>query len=502
MTEPMLRAVGMKKQFPGVLALDWDADDEFTVAPGEVVGLVGENGAGKSTFVQIVAGIYERTDGELWLDGMPYAAENAVDARAKGVAIVMQEPALLPTLTVADNIFLGKEKVYRNLLGLLSLRRRNALAREILTEYGIDVSPSAVVRSLDYEQRKLVELAKATFERPKVLIVDETAAALSLRGQETLFDHIRLLKSEGVAIIYITHHLEEVLRVCDRVVVMKDGKLVANLPVESTSVDELSTLMVGRELRAGYFRADDEGTRGERVVLEVEGLSIAGVLEDISFKLHEGEILGIGGLVGAGAQELGAALFGDIRMDGGVVRKDGRTIKTKTPADAVNLGIGYVPKDRDREGLILRESVRRNISLPILGQLVNLVFLRLGEERRIVTKFFERLRIKAPHIATYCVNLSGGNRQKVVLAKWLAADSEVMILNNPTRGVDVGAKAEIYHLMMNLKQQGLAILMISEELPELIGMSDRILIIRKGRISGEFHRSDRPTEEQLIQYMI
>ena len=492
----------MRKEFPGVLALDWDRDEELQMYPGEVVGLIGENGAGKSTLVHIVAGIYTRTAGEIWLDGQPYQAENAVDARAKGVAIVMQEPALLPTLTVADNIFLGQESTYTNKIGLISISKRNALAQAILGRFGLAISANAIVRDLDYEQRKLVELAKATFQPPKVLIIDETAAALSLGGQEILFDNIRTLREQGVTIIYITHHLEEIQQICDRVIVMKDGKLESVLPAASATVDELSTLMVGRELRSGYFRTDTESSIGDKIALSVRGLSIDDKLEDIAFDLHEGEILGIGGLVGGGSQEIGQAIFADISADQGTISKDGEIVKVSNPKDAVRLNIGYVPKDRDGEGLILNFSIRRNISLPIIGKLVTAIFLDLAKESRIAEDFLDHLRIKAPNTATLCRNLSGGNRQKVVLSKWLAADSEVLILNNPTRGVDVGAKAEIYQLMMNLKQQGLAILMISEELPELLGMSDRMLIVRKRRISAEFSRSDHPTEEEVIQHMI
>ncbi len=503
MTEPMLRLIGMRKQFPGVLALDWQPDEQLDLYPGEVVGLVGENGAGKSTLVQIIAGIYKRTSGEIWLDGQQYAAENAVEARREGIAIVMQEPALLPTLTVADNIFLGQESSYTNKFGLMSLSRRNAFAESILRTFGLDIAANTVVQSLDYERRKLVELAKATYQPPKILIIDETAAALSLAGQEILFNNIRRLKERNkVTVIYITHHLEEILRVCDRVVVMKDGKLVATLPVEETSVDELSTLMVGRELRSGYFRTDRESSHGAQVVLSVKNLSVQGKLKDISFDLYEGEILGLGGLVGAGAQEIGQAIFADAKLHGGEVRLNGEAAKISTPEDAVKLRIGYVPKDRDEEGLILTDSIRRNIALPIIRDLAERIFLNLAKEAQVANDFREALRIKAPSTATFCRNLSGGNRQKVVLSKWLAANSKVLILNNPTRGVDVGAKAEIYHLMMSLKQQGLAILMISEELPELLGMSDRIHIIRKGQISATFDRSHQPTEEEVIQYMI
>lgn len=503
MTEaPVLRVTGMRKEFPGVLALDWAPDDEFVLHAGEIVGLVGENGAGKSTLVQIIAGIYQRTAGEIWLDGRSYHAENAVHARAQGVAIVMQEPALLPTLTVSDNIFLGKEAGYRNALGVLALRRRDEMAARVLDEFGLPIEPDAIVSTLDYEHRKLVELVKATFERPEVLIIDETAAALSLDGQRLLFDHLRELKTEGVGTIYITHHLDEVFEVCDRVVVMKDGQLVANLRTESTDEDEVATLMVGRELRTGYYRDDREESRRDRPALRVEDLAVEGVLEGVSFDLYEGEILGIGGLVGAGADTIGRAIFGDIVPTRGVLRRNGDRIDISSPADALHRRVGYVPKDRDREGLILRHSVRHNIAMPILPRLVRWLLVDGAEEQNVTQRYFDRLRIKAPSLDTLCLNLSGGNRQKVVLAKWLAADSDVLILNNPTRGVDVGAKAEIYHLMMELKREGLAILMISEELPELLGMSDRILIVRKGKISGEFHRSANPTEEEIIQYMI
>ncbi len=501
MVQPLLRVVGIRKKFPGVKAVDFDPSDEIAIGAGEVRALVGENGAGKSTLIHVISGIYAKDAGGMWLEGEPYIPTSVVDAQAKGVGIVLQEPALLPTLTIADNILLGQEDSYSR-WGIMSLGARDRMCQEVLNQFGLRyMRPDTVTSLLDFESRRLVELVKAVYRDPSVLIIDEAAAALSVKGIEFLFSIIRQFKKKGAAVIYVTHRLEEVFHLCDTLTVMKDGKLVKTVPVAETDINEVCTLMVGRELSIGYFRQDSEGSMSDDVVLRVENLTARGIFEGVSFEVHKGEILGIGGLVGGGVQELARALFGDFRVHSGTIWYEGELLHP-SPANALRHGISYIPKERDKEGLILCASIRHNISLPILNRLVKRGFLNIREEKVIASRYMEELNIVAPSPESFCINLSGGNRQKVVLAKWLGTHARVFIMNNPTRGVDVATKADIHRLMMGLKEEGVAVILFSEELPELIGMSDRILVMREAMIHKEFHRADHPTEEQLIQHMV
>lgn len=348
----------------------------------------------------------------------------------------------------------------------------------------------------------MVELVKAMCRDPRVLIIDEAEAALSMQGIQLLFSMIREAKEQGAAVLYITHRLEDIFDLCDSVTVMKDGKQVTTMPIADTNVDEVASLMVGRELESDYFRGATESSVTDEVALCVENLTAQGTFHDLSFEVCKGEILGVASLVGAGAEQLSRTLFGDHHIDHGTIWCNGEKLVKLTPAKAMKHSISYVPKERDREGVILRFSVKRNISLPILGRLVRHGFLDLPEEERIERLSIEGLDIKTRSPETYALNLSGGNRQKVVLAKWLRTEPRIFIMSNPTRGVDVATKAEIHHLMERLAAEGVAIILFSEELTELLGMSDRILVMREGSFSHEFLRADNPTEEQLIQYMV
>lgn len=527
MGEPVLRMRGIKKAFPGVRAVDWDPDDELTVAAGEMRALAGENGAGKSTLIQILAGIHSMDAGEIFLDGKPFQPGPHVRTQPGLIGIILQEPGLIPTLTVADNLFIGRENLYRQ-GGILNMRHRDRLARDILAQVELDISPRTVVSSLSLEEQKLVELARALSLNPRVLLVDETSAALSLKAVQHLFALLKKAQGEGKAIVFISHHLEEIFQYCDSVTVLKDGRLVQTLPVGETNPTHLSTLMVGRELLVPVRERDGASGRGEQSpeqaeqpgepsaeppagddndarvpVLSVKDLTVPGVFEDVSFDVYPGEIVGIGGLVGAGGNEIGRALFGDLPITAGRIELDGREVKIRNPQAAVKAGIGYVPKERDREGLILRFNITRNVTLPRLKSfLTPFGFISHRQEQQAAQEQIKDLGIRCRNERDICLHLSGGNRQKVVLSKWLTEPPRLLILCSPTRGVDVGAKGEIYRIIYRIADQGTAILLITDDLPELIGLSDRILIMRRARISAHLHRDDEPTEQRLIQYMV
>jgi ribose transport system ATP-binding protein len=501
---PRLAIAGIRKVFPGVRALDWGPDDRLEIRAGEIHALVGENGAGKSTLIQTVGGIYQPDGGSMRLDGAPYAPTSVDDAWQHGVALVLQEPALIPSLSVGENLYLGQERAFTR-LGLIWPPARDRQASAAMAEIGLDTSPRAIVSDLTYEERKLIEVARAVALRPKVLVIDETSASLSLRGTELLYRQLRRLREAGTAIVYISHYLEEVFALCDRVTVLKDGKLVGTWDTSRSSLEHLSRAMVGRDLDLQGLRGqghDGTAHAAATPALAVSGLAKTGVFSDVSFDVQPGEIVGIGGIVGCGSLEVGRCLFGALPADGGTIAVAGRPAVPRTPRDAVRLGIAYVPKERDEEGLILPFSIRDNVALCVLDQLVRLGLIHPGAEERLVQGAIQRYRVKAEGPGTVCLNLSGGNRQKVVLAKWLASGAQVLILNSPTRGIDIGAKAEVYAMMRELAASGTAILMITDELPELIAMSDRILIMRRGTISGRFDREEHPTEEQLIRYMV
>jgi ABC-type sugar transport system ATPase subunit len=501
---PRLEIKGVRKEFPGVRALNWREDDRLDIRPGEIHALVGENGAGKSTLIQIAGGIYQPNGGALTLDGAPYCPRSVDDAWDHGVALVLQEPALIPSLTVGENVYLGQEQAFTR-LGVLWPPTRDRQARAALEDVGLGTSPRAIVSDLSYEERKLVEVARAVSLHPKVLVIDETTASLSHQGTQLLYRQIRRLRDAGTAIIYISHYLEEVFELCDRVSVLKDGQLVGTWDIGEMSIERLSHAMVGRDLDLHAARSDQRELYSDRAaqpILAVSNLSKEGSFTDITFDVSPGEIVGIGGIVGCGSLEVGRCLFGALTADTGTIAVQNRPVTPRNPRDGVRLGIGYVPKERDEEGLILPFSIRDNVALAVLDQMRRLGLISPATEERLVQGAIRRYRVKAEGTGTVCLNLSGGNRQKVVLAKWLATGAKVLILNSPTRGIDIGAKAEVYAMMRDLAAEGTAILMITDELPELIAMSDRILIMRRGSISGHFHRDQQPTEEQLIQYMV
>ena len=485
---PTLTMRGMRKAFPGVVALD---GVDLDVRHGEVHVLLGENGAGKSTLMKILSGGELRDGGVITIDGIALALATPRAAREAGVAIIHQELALVPQMTVAENIFLGRAP---SRLGFVDRAQMAHAATALLTRIGADVDPQALVGTLSIAQQQLVEIARALSLEARILIMDEPTSALTERETERLFAVIRGLTARGTAVIYISHRLDEIFSIGDRITVLRDGRQVATQVVQAADRRQLVRLMADRdveELTPGHARATGA------VRLQVDGLSRAGALHDVSFRVHAGEIVGFAGLLGAGRTEVARAIFGLDALDGGTIRVDGRVISIATPRQAIEAGIGFVTEDRKREGLVLQRSVRDNIVLPILDLLSRLGVVRHVEEHDTAAEAVRDLRIRTPSVQQLARNLSGGNQQKIVLAKWLATGARILFLDEPTRGVDVGAKQEIYQLINTLAAKGVAIVLMSSELPEVLGLSDRVLVMREGRIAGEFVRDDATAERVM-----
>lgn len=500
--EPMIVIKGIKKYFTGTKALDWNKDDTMEVFPGEIHGLVGENGAGKSTLVQVLMGIHKRTAGEIYLNNELFESHNALEAEKYGVSIIMQQPNILPNLTVAENIFIGRDSEFRNSAGLLLWKKQNQKAAELLLRLGFnDIKPNEILSNLSYENSKKVEIARALSINPKVLLVDETSAAVSMESAQKLYELLIEQKKQGVAIIYISHFIDEVYKLCDRITVLRDGKYIKTMEVADTTPELIISNMVGRDVTQSSYRKDNSMCSSNIPVFEIKGLSKGDIFKDISITINKGEIVGIAGIGGCGSEELGKALFGKIKVDSGELIIRARKININSPVKALNKGIGYIPKDRDRDGLILKFDVKENISSANLKNLHTKGFMKFKKEKEQAKEAVKLLKIKTPSINTQVLNLSGGNRQKVAIAKWITNKSDFLIINSPTRGVDVGAKYEIYNLLEGLRKEGIAILLISDDLPELIGMSDRILTMKQGRITKEFIRTDHPSEEELMTCM-
>ncbi|MEA5002371.1 MAG: sugar ABC transporter ATP-binding protein [Christensenella sp.] len=500
--EPVIVFKGIKKYFPGTKALDWNEQDEMKVMPGQIHGLVGENGAGKSTLFQILMGIYTRTEGTILFDGKPFTAKDALDAEEAGISIIMQQPNFVYNLSVAENIFLGMDKQFKNKVGLIDWKRQNDAARKVLSKVGYDhIDPTAIMSQLGFEERKQVEIARALSSDPKVLLVDETSAAISKESVENLYTLLRKQRDKGMAIIYISHFIDEVYELCDRVTIMRDGKYITDMQVKETTPDMIISKMVGRDVSMESYRSDDNSSRAGEM-LRVDKLSKEGAFEDISLNVHAGEIVGIAGIGGCGSDDFGKALFGYEKVSGGSITYKGKKVVIKSPSEALRQKIGYIPKDRDREGLVLKYNVTMNISAANLPNVTKKGMIDQKGERRSAQEFVHKFKVKTPSIDTNVQDLSGGNRQKVAIAKWIANDSDLLIVNSPTRGVDIGAKYEIYHILEELKNKGKAILLISDELPELLGMSDRIYCFKKGSVSAEFDRGIDFTEETVISAMV
>jgi len=468
------------KQYPGVLALD---KVSLGFVEGEVHALLGENGAGKSTLIKVIAGAIEPDDGVIQIAGQEFSKMTPHLARSLGVEVIYQEFNLVPSLSVAENIFLG-DKTGRGIL--IDRKVMVQRAREVFSQFAIDIDPNALVRDLPSAQQQIVEIAKAVSKNVKILIMDEPTAPLTVSEVESMFEIVHQLKARGVTILYISHRLEEIFRIADRVSVLRDGRYIATRPIQATDRRELISLMVGRELKESYpARQAAPGA----VALEVRQLTGNGDV-DISFSVRKGEILGLSGLVGAGRTELARVIFGAEPAESGEILLEGKPVQINSPQQAIALGIGLIPEDRKHQGVFLDMDIKWNISFSQVRHLSRYAVVDTRQEAVIAEKYRDLLQIKTPGLGQQVKNLSGGNQQKVVLAKSLAAQSKVLIFDEPTRGIDVGAKQEIYKLMCELANDGIAIIMISSDMEELLGMSDRVIVLCEGRIAGEVPRAE------------
>lgn len=495
--EILFRAEHIYKNFGHVHAL---SDFSIEIHKDEIRGLIGENGSGKSTFSSIIAGIQRCDKGEMYLNGRPYSPSGIEDAVDKGINMVVQEQGTISKISVAANIFFGRENKFAK-SGIINIKKMNAEAANILQKIGVEnIRPEMMIDALTFEDRKLVELARALYTSPSLWIIDETTTALSVSGRQILYKLMEMQKQKGGSILFISHDLDEIMDKCDSLTILRDGILTANLKKEEFEQDKIRHLMIGRELSGHYYRGDVDDHKDLKVVLEARNVT-TDVLHDVTIQLHKAEILGIGGLSDCGIHDLGKVLFGLIEPYAGKVLKNEKE-SVKNTSWSVEHGIGYISKNRDKESLMIVCSIRDNICLPSLKNIAKMGFITGRSQKDLADKWSSRMEVKADSISTFVNTLSGGNKQKVVLAKWMAKDSEILILDCPTRGIDVGTKAAIYQLIMQLKQKGKSILLISEELQELIGMSDRIILLKDGKVSGEFFRKDGLTEAKLIQKMV
>ena len=486
---PLLALRGIRKSYPGVVALD---GVDLELFGGEVHVLLGENGAGKSTLMKIISGAVGRDAGEIAVNGQAVEISGPRPAQALGIGIIYQEFNLIPHLTAGENIFLGREPALAP--GVIDQRRLLRDAQRQLDDLGVAIDARAIVSRLSVAEQQMVEVAKALSLDARVLIMDEPTSALTAQEINELFAAIRRLKARGVAIVYISHRMEELFAIGDRVTVLRDGRHVGTRAIGETTMGELVRLMVGRDLKDQFPK--QRAALGDEV-LRIERLHRKGVLHDITFALRRGEVVGLAGLMGSGRTELARAIFGADRIDGGRILVRGEEKRITSPRAAIDLGLGFLTEDRKQQGLVLVLSVRDNICLPSVGRWARRGLVHTRREAEAAEERIRELRIKTPNARQRVLHLSGGNQQKVVLAKWLCTEADILIFDEPTRGIDVGAKVEIYQLINQLAARGAAILMISSEMPEILGMSDRILVMHAGRIAGEFMAGDA-TQEKLL----
>ena len=487
-----LRMLGVGKTFPGVKALD---GVDFELRAGEVMALVGENGAGKSTLLKILAGVYQQDEGEISVAGNVVEISDPQDSQRLNIAMIYQELNLAEHLSVAENVFVGREP--RTRFGLVDFRRMNRETRKLFEEslHTTDIDPRVEVRRLSIAQKQLVEIARALSLKADMIVMDEPTSSLSESEVQVLLELVCRLRDNGLAVVYVSHRLEEVFEVGDRVTVLRDGRLVGVKNTEETTPDEIVKMMVGRKLEDLYGEAEE--TRSSEAGLEVRDLILPGASQGISLHVRAGEIVGLSGLMGAGRTELARAVFGADPVDGGTVLVEGKEVAPGSPRRAIEVGIGYVPEDRKLQGLFLGMSVRENVTAASSQHVGRSGFIRFREDRRLAEEAREQFKIRAASVEQSVRDLSGGNQQKVVLAKWLAVGPRVLILDEPTRGVDVGGKAEIYGLIRQMARQGMALIVISSELPEILGISDRVLVMRQGMLVGELSGSEA-NEEKVI----
>jgi inositol transport system ATP-binding protein len=499
--EPLLRMSLIRKRFPGVQALD---DAGLEMLPGEIHALLGENGAGKSTLIKILSGAQQPDSGTIEFGGQTVVMVSPHDAQRRGIATIYQEFTLAPNMTIAENVFIGREP---GVGFFVDWRKMASETRAMTKRLGLELQPMAIVRGLSVAEQQMVEIARALSMKSRLIVMDEPTSALSSTEVEKLFRIARELKAHGLSIIFVTHRLEEVMQICDRYTILRDGRLVGSGAIADITIDDIIRLMVGREVKALFAHRERE-IAGD-VVLRVEGLNRQGnaqdqnatVLADVGFEVRRGEILGVAGLVGAGRTEMARAVFGADAFDSGRVIINGREVHIRSPQDAIRNGIGLVPEDRKQQALFLALAVRINLSMASHRQILRWgVFIDETAERAMVEEYRQKLNIRMASPEQLIASLSGGNQQKVTLARWLALRPKVLIVDEPTRGIDIGAKVEVHNLLFEMAETGIAVVAISSELPEVLAISDRIITMREGRVTGEIKREDA-TEEILMSMM-
>nr|WP_236838628.1 sugar ABC transporter ATP-binding protein [Caldalkalibacillus salinus] len=482
---------GVTKEFPGVKAID---NVHFQLKQGEIHALMGENGAGKSTFIKIMTGVHTPNEGDMYLNGKKMRFSNTNEAQEMGIAAIYQHVTSYPHLSVTENIFMGHEKIHKWTRRLL-WKDMHAEAKNLLRQLGSQIDPKTKMEALSVAEQQIVEIAKAISTKAKIIIMDEPTAALTARESEQLYNITEHLRDQGTSIILISHRFEDMYRLASRVTVLRDGQYMGTWRVDEITNEDLIVAMVGRKVDQ-LFPEKNEQVGKE--LLRVEGLSKTGYFADVSFTVHKGEVLGITGLVGAKRTEVCQALFGIIPFDEGSIYLEGEEVNIHEPQDAMDLGIGYLPEDRQQQGLVLQWEIGRNITLPTLHKYTHKGWLNEKKEAEVAKALAEKVNVKANSIFDLVSSLSGGNQQKVVVAKLLTADLKVIILDEPTKGVDVGAKATIYELIHVLASQGYGVIMVSSEMPEVLGMSDRIVVMREGRVTRTFHRHEA-TQESILE---
>lgn len=487
---PFLQMKGITKRFPGVLALD---EVDLDIYPGEVLALVGENGAGKSTLMKVLSGVYKADAGSVLIQGKPVEINGPLDSRALGISIIFQELSVLNNMDIAENIFVGREKARRGFVDKKAQHREAAL---LLEKVGLNIDTNMKTHRLSTAQKQMVEVAKALSLNSRLIIMDEPTSSLTDAETIKLFEIIQKLKDEGVAVVFISHRMNEIFKVSDQIAVMRDGAMVDLMVTKEVDEQQVIGAMVGREVTDIFVK--ETAPIGE-VALEVRNLSTKGFLKDISFHVRAGEIVGFAGLVGAGRSEVMRALLGIDPRESGEIFIHGKPVTVENPIDALKAGLGFVPEDRKEQGLILKMSVKANTSIAALDSVADGWFINRERETALTEEYIDKLQVKTPSHEQKVMNLSGGNQQKVVIAKWLATHPTVLILDEPTRGIDVGAKKEIHALMSEMAVSGVAIVMISSELPEILGMSDRIYVMHEGRLKGELDRAE--ASQELIMQM-
>ncbi|TXC90991.1 sugar ABC transporter ATP-binding protein [Metabacillus litoralis] len=489
--KPIVQMKSISKAFSGNRVLE---NVDFEIMPGEVHALMGENGAGKSTLMKILTGIYERDSGSVSFKGNEVHFKNPKEAEDIGIAVIHQELNIIPYLSVIDNMFLGKELTVGK-TGIVRHKEMKKKTKEYLNALGIDIDPDIEAGELSVGQQQMIEIARAVAANMEVLIMDEPTAALTDREIDSLFKVISRLREQGVGIVYISHRMEEIFQICDRISVLRDGSFIGVKKIPKTNFDEIVKMMVGRQL-GERFPARNTVLGAERI--KVKNLFCKGLFENISFSVKEGEVLGVAGLMGAGRTEIMEAIFGHRSLHGGKIIIDGQEVKIKNPYDAIKNGLGFITEDRKSEGLVLDLSVRENFSLTNLGRISKNQIISTKQEEDFVDDLIKKLHVKTASRELQVSSLSGGNQQKIVIGKWLGIKPKILILDEPTRGVDVGAKKEIYQLINQLTEEGVSIIMVSSELPEILGMSDRVLVIHEGKVSATIPIAEA-TQEKIMQ---